>query len=65
MTMIFILVKEILCFTGKSLLGAPLFQGDVDIDLICPLSVNRLITSHGQKYRPLKTVSNGEFGPPG
>ena len=51
--MIFILVKKIICYTGKSPLGAPLVQCDIEIELICPLSFNPLITSHGKQYRPL------------
>ena len=41
-------------YTGESSLGAPLVQGDIENNLICPLSVNPLMTSHGQKHRYLR-----------
>ena len=41
-------------YTGKSPLEASLVQGDIENNLICPLSVNLLMTSHGQKHRPLR-----------
>ena len=43
-----------MCYTGKSPLWAPLVQGDIEINLICPSSVNPLMTSHGQKYKHLR-----------
>ena len=48
----FILVKEIVLYTSKSPLMAPLIQCDIEIDLICLFPLNMLKTSFGQKYRP-------------
>ena len=49
--LIFILVKENLLNTGYSPLEAHLVQLDIEIDLICTLSVNLLTTPHKRKYR--------------
>ena len=57
----FILVKEILLYTGKSLYGAHLVNRDTDYTnrhyLICALSVHPLMTPHRAKYRPLKGLN--------
>ena len=47
---IIISVKKMF-YTDMSAVEAPLIQCDTEIDLICPLSVNPLMTSHGWKYR--------------
>ena len=44
-----ILVKEILLYTGKFPLGASLVNLDIEINLICSLSVNPQVTPHKQK----------------
>ena len=51
--LLLILMEEILFYTGKSPLGDPFIQWNTEIDFICPLSVNPLMTSRVQKYRPL------------
>ena len=43
-------------YTGKFPLVAPLVEREMKIDLICPLSANPLMTSHGQKCRPLNVL---------
>ena len=40
-------------YTGNPPFGTPLVQWDIEIGLICPLTVNPLMTSYGQKYMPL------------
>ena len=54
--LIFILVKGIRFNTVKSPLGTSLIQWDIEIDLICPISVNPLMTPHILIYRPLPCI---------
>ena len=55
--LIFIFVKIILFYTGKSPLEAPLIQWNTEIDSICSLSVYLIMVSRGQKYRPLSVAA--------
>ena len=55
--LIFVLVTKTV-YTGKSPLGTSLVKLDIEIYLICPLSVNQLITPHKLKSRPFCVTLN-------